>query len=111
MVAAYGPWRGVPRSTGLIINHLQGLRVPLIPASSSWQAAHYPDSLENVPLLSNSLGKEYFPRGSDMRVTGRTVGSSVAGVQIAEFIPYPIPTRDTPLKLDGELAALIVRDQ
>jgi len=111
MVAAYGPWRGVPRSTGLIINHLQGLRVPLIPASSTWQAAYYPDSLENVPLLSNSLGKEYFPRGSDMRVTGRTLGRTVAGEQIAAFIPYPLPPRDPPLKLDGELAALLLRAQ
>src|SRR5438874_3162910 len=111
MVAAYGPWRGVPRSTGLIINHLQGLRVPLIPASSTWQAAYYPDSLENVPLLSNSLGKEYFPRGSDMRVTGRTLGRTVAGEQIAAFIPYPLPPRDPSLKLDGELAALLLRAQ
>src|SRR5438552_11340534 len=111
MVAAYGPRRGVPRSTGLIINHLQGLRVPLIPASSTWQAAYYPDSLENVPLLSNSLGKECFPRDSDMRVTGRTLGRTVAGEEIAAFVPYPLPPRDPPLKLDGELAALLARAQ
>src|SRR6266513_2409140 len=112
MVAVHWPRGGVcPRSTGLIINHLQRLRVPLIPASSTWQAAYYPDSLENVPLLSNSLGKEYFPRGSDMRVTGRTLGRTVAGEQIAAFIPYPLPPRDPPLKLDGELAALLLRAQ
>src|SRR6267154_4262045 len=70
-----------------------------------------PDSLENVPLLRNSLGKEYFPRGSDMRVIGRTLRRTVAGEEIAAFIPYPLPPRDPPLKLDGKLAALLLRAQ
>src|SRR5437016_5301353 len=46
-----------------------------------------------------------------MRVTGRTLGRTVAGEQIAAFIPYPLPPRDPPLKLDGELAALLLRAQ
>src|SRR3977135_4746103 len=59
----------------------------------------------------DSLGKECFPRGSDMRVTGRTLRRTAAGEEIAAFIPYPLPPRDPPLKLDGELAALLLRAQ
>jgi hypothetical protein len=32
-------------------------------------------SLENVPLLATVLGKECFPKGIDVRVTGRTLGA------------------------------------
>src|SRR3979490_2296107 len=59
----------------------------------------------------DSLGKECFPRGSDMRVTGRTLRRTAAGEEIAAFIPYPLPPRDPPLKLDGKLAALLLRAQ
>jgi len=31
--------------------------------------------------------------------------------EIAAFVPYPLPPRDPPLKLDGELAALLLRAQ
>ena len=44
-----------------------------------------------------------------MRVTGRTLGRTVAGEEIAAFVPYPLPPRDPPLKVDGELAALLLR--
>src|SRR5437868_12950673 len=46
-----------------------------------------------------------------MRVTGRTLGRTVAGEAITAFVPHPLPPRDPPLKLDGELAALLLRAQ
>ena len=46
-----------------------------------------------------------------MRVTGRTLRRTAAGEEIAAFIPYPLPPRDPPLKLDGKLAALLLRAQ
>ena len=44
-----------------------------------------------------------------MRTTGRTLKRIVAGEEIAAFVPYPLPPRDPPLKMDGELAALLTR--
>jgi len=55
------------------------------------------------------LGKECFPRGSDMRSTGRTLKSTVAGEAITTFVPYPLPPRDPPLIVGGGLAASLTR--
>jgi Fic family protein len=44
-----------------------------------------------------------------MRVTGRTLKRTVAGEKTATFVPYPLPPRDPPLKVDGKLAALLTR--
>jgi Fic family protein len=44
-----------------------------------------------------------------MRVTGRTLKRTVAGEETATFVPYPLPPRDPPLKVDGKLAALLTR--
>src|SRR6266446_8823981 len=57
----------------------------------------------------DSLGKECFPRGSDMRVTGRTLRRTAAGEEIAAFIPDPLPPRDPPLEMDSKRAALVSR--
>jgi len=46
-----------------------------------------------------------------MRVIAETLRRTVAGEEIAAFVPYPLPPRDPPLKLDGELAALLLRAQ
>jgi Fic family protein len=55
------------------------------------------------------IGKECFPGGSDMRTTGRTLKRTVAGEEIATFVPYPLPPRNPPLNVDGDLAALLTR--
>src|ERR1035438_1852229 len=44
-----------------------------------------------------------------MRATGRTIGRTVAGEAIATFVPYPLPPRDPPLSVSGELAATLAR--
>jgi Fic family protein len=44
-----------------------------------------------------------------MRVTGRTLKRTVAGEETAAFVPYPLPPRDPPLKVDGKLSALLTR--
>jgi Fic family protein len=44
-----------------------------------------------------------------MRTTGRTLEKTVAGEELATFVPYPLPPRDPPLKVDGKLAALLTR--
>ena len=44
-----------------------------------------------------------------MRTTGRTLHSTVAGEAIAAFVPDPLPPSNPPLKLQGELAALLAR--
>ncbi|HVN44271.1 MAG TPA: Fic/DOC family N-terminal domain-containing protein [Steroidobacteraceae bacterium] len=44
-----------------------------------------------------------------MRVTGRTVKRTVAGEEVAPFVPYPLPPRDPPLAVDGARAALLTR--
>jgi len=46
-----------------------------------------------------------------MRVTGRTLRRTVAGEEIAAFVPHSLPARDPPLRLGGELAALLARAQ
>ena len=43
------------------------------------------------------------------RKTGEYEGSSVAGEEVSAFIPYPLPPRDPPLDLSGELASLLAR--
>jgi len=44
-----------------------------------------------------------------MRATGRTLKRTVAGEEIAAFVPYPLPPRDPPLNLNGALAAPLRR--
>ncbi|MGP8034594.1 MAG: Fic family protein [Steroidobacteraceae bacterium] len=44
-----------------------------------------------------------------MRVTGRTVKKTVAGEEVAAFVPYALPPRDPPLELDGARATLLAR--
>jgi len=44
-----------------------------------------------------------------MRATGRTLKRTVAGEEIAAFVPYPLPPRDPPLNLDGAFAAPLMR--
>jgi Fic family protein len=44
-----------------------------------------------------------------MRTTGRTLKRTIAGEEIATFVPYPLPPRDPPLIVDGKLAALLTR--
>src|SRR5215469_14885408 len=46
---------------------------------------------------------------SALRVTGRTVKRTLAGGEVATFVPYPLPPRDPPLQLDGARAALLAR--
>ena len=45
------------------------------------------------------------------RQTGEYECSSVAGEEVRAFIPHPLPPRDPPLDLDGELAPLLARAQ
>src|SRR5271154_3334093 len=40
-----------------------------------------------------------------MRATGQTLKRTVAGAEIATFVPYPLPPRNPVLNVDGELAA------
>ncbi len=44
-----------------------------------------------------------------MRATGKTITRTVAGEAIATFVPYPLPPRDPPLSVGGELAATLAR--
>jgi Fic family protein len=44
-----------------------------------------------------------------MRVTGRTVKKTVAGEEVAAFVPYPLPPRDPPLEVLGARARLLAR--
>lgn len=46
---------------------------------------------------------------SALRVTGRTVKKTVAGEEVAAFVPYPLPPRDPPLEVDGARAARLAR--
>ncbi len=41
------------------------------------------------------------------RTTGRYENTSVAGERVEAFVPAPLPPADPPLRLDGELAALL----
>lgn len=43
------------------------------------------------------------------RVTGWYDLSTVAGEQVRAFVPFPLPPRDPPLRLDGELGVLLAR--
>ena len=43
------------------------------------------------------------------RTTGEYEFSTVAGEEIRAFVPHPLPPRDPPLDLDGDLAPLLVR--
>ena len=45
------------------------------------------------------------------RKTGEYECSTVAGEEVSAFIPYPLPPRDPPLELGGELGVLLVRAQ
>lgn len=40
----------------------------------------------------------------EVRTTGRTLKRTVGGEQIAAFVPYPLPPRNPPLNVHGELA-------
>jgi len=44
-----------------------------------------------------------------MRAPGRTIRRTVAGEAIAAFVPHPLPPRDPPLSVAGELAATLAR--
>ncbi len=44
-----------------------------------------------------------------MRVTGRTLGRTVAGAEVVTFVPNPLPPRSPPLEIDSKRAALLVR--
>jgi Fic family protein len=44
-----------------------------------------------------------------MRATGRTLKRTVAGEEIATFVPYPLPPRDPALNVDGARAAPLRR--
>src|ERR1700689_5740392 len=44
-----------------------------------------------------------------MRATGQTLKRTVAGEEIATFVPHPLPPRNPELNVDGELAALVRR--
>lgn len=41
------------------------------------------------------------------RLTGEYERSTVAGEEVKAFVPFPLPPRDPPLDLDGELASLL----
>ena len=43
------------------------------------------------------------------RQAGQYERSTVAGEEISAFIPFPLPPRDPPLDLEGELAPLLAR--
>lgn len=43
------------------------------------------------------------------RQTGEYERSTVTGEEVAAFIPFPLPPRDPPVKLDGDLAQLLGR--
>ncbi len=43
------------------------------------------------------------------RLTGSYECSTVAGEELRAFVPYPLPPRDPPLDLAGELAPLVTR--
>ncbi len=43
------------------------------------------------------------------RTTGRYEIGSVAGEEVKAFVPYPLPPREPPLDLSGELAPLLAR--
>jgi hypothetical protein len=44
-----------------------------------------------------------------MRSTGKTLKRTVAGEEIATFVPYPLPPRDPVLNVDGALAGPLGR--
>jgi len=44
-----------------------------------------------------------------MRATGRASKSTVGGEAIATFVPFPLPPRDPPLNVGGDLAAPLTR--
>ncbi len=44
-----------------------------------------------------------------LRTTGRYERSRVGGEEVRAFVPYPLPPRDPPLSIDGELADLLRR--
>ena len=43
------------------------------------------------------------------RTTGQFEISTVAGEEVRAFIPYPLPPREPPLDLAGDLAPLLAR--
>lgn len=44
-----------------------------------------------------------------MRTTGRTLKRTIAGEEIATFVPLPLPPRDPALNMDGALALPLAR--
>ena len=44
-----------------------------------------------------------------MRITGRTLKRTVAGEEIAAFLPEPLPPRNPPLNVQGKLAVQLAR--
>ena len=43
------------------------------------------------------------------RRTGEYERSTVAGEEVSAFIPFPLPPRDPPLDLNGDLGPLLAR--
>ena len=44
-----------------------------------------------------------------MRVTGRNLVRTIAGEEVATFVPEALPPRDPPIEVDGKRAALLAR--
>ena len=44
-----------------------------------------------------------------MRATGQTLRRTVAGEEVATFVPFPLPPRKPVLNVDGDLAAALRR--
>src|SRR5437867_3997470 len=55
------------------------------------------------------LVKTAFREVFDVRVTGRALGRTVGGEQVAAFVPYPLPPREPPLEMDPERATHLAR--
>jgi Fic family protein len=62
-----------------------------------------------MSLLTVRLSKEYFIREPEMRATGQTLRRTVAGEEVATFVPFPLPPRKPVLNVDGNLAAPLRR--
>ena len=55
------------------------------------------------------LVKTAFREVFDVRVTGRALGRTVGGEQVAAFVPYPLPPREPPLEMDPERYTVLIK--